>query len=294
MKHKESFLDYLRFEKRCSDHTMQAYRTDLDQFEQFMLQTVEDFVFETTTKKNIRSWVVSLVGAGYKAKSVNRKVTSLSSFFKYLMRQQIIEASPTDLVILPKVAKRLPNFVEELSLHHLLDDGYFLSDFEGVRDKLVVAMFYASGVRVSEMTALKDEDIRIAECVVRVLGKGNKMREIPYPKSLNADILAYLKIREQEFGADAPSFYLTIKGKKAYRKMLYNIVNKYLSLVTTLEQKSPHVLRHSYATHMLNNGADLNAIKELLGHSDLSATQVYTQTSTEKLQKLYKQAHPRV
>ncbi len=294
MEHKESFIRYLKSEKRYSDHTVLAYNTDLDQFEQFLLESIGDFDFTEVNRKMLRSWVVFLMENGSKPKTVKRKITSVSSFFKYLKKQYVIKVSPSESLILPKVGKQLPKFVAENKMHNLLDNGYFADDFEGVRDKLIISLFYVSGMRLTELTILKDEDIRQSCSEIRVLGKNNKERIIPYPPSLNVLIDKYLEFRDQRFEEKAESFFLTIKGKKAYQKMSYIIVNKYLSLVTTLEQKSPHVLRHSYATHMLNNGADLNAIKELLGHSNLAATQVYTHTSMEKLQKMYKQAHPRV
>ncbi len=293
MTHKESFLQYLRFERHSSDHTVLAYEKDLDQFEHFMLETVEDFVLVQATRAQVRSWLVYLISNEYAPKSVRRKVSSLKSFYRYMRRRKVIERSPTDNIPLPKVGKGLPRFVDVDAMSHLLADGYFPAGFEGARDFMVVSMLYDVGMRVSEIISLRDGDIRQSEHLIRVLGKGNKPRVVPYPPVLNQAIDAYLRVRTQEFGLDVPSFLLTIKGKQSYRKMVYNIVKKYLSLVTTLEQRSPHVLRHSYATHMMNNGADLNDIKALLGHSNLAATQVYTHTSTERLQKLYKQAHPR-
>ncbi|MFV0554556.1 MAG: tyrosine-type recombinase/integrase [Mangrovibacterium sp.] len=293
MTHKESFLKYMRFERNSSEHTLEAYERDLDQFEQFMLESVEDFVLIEATTKQIRSWVVFLVSSDYEPRSVRRKVSSLKSFYRYMRKLQVIERAPTDRVPLPKVGKRLPRFVDVDAMNHLLADDYFPKDFEGVRDFVAVSMLYDAGMRVSELVGLKDSDVRQAENVVRVLGKRRKVRNIPYPPVLNAAIDVYLAAREEKFGENVPSFLLSNSGKQTYRKLIYNIVNKYLSLVTTLEQKSPHVLRHSYATHMMNNGADLNDVKELLGHSSLAATQIYTHTTTEQLQKLYKQAHPR-
>ncbi|MFV0521790.1 MAG: tyrosine-type recombinase/integrase [Mangrovibacterium sp.] len=293
MTHKESFLKYLRFERNSSDHTILAYEKDLDQFEQFMLETVEDFVLVYATRAQIRSWLVYLVSNNYAPKSVRRKISSLKSFYRYQRRNKLIETSPADNIPLPKVGKGLPSFVGVDAMSHLLADGYFPDTFEGTRDFMVISMLYDAGMRVSEIIGLKDEDIRQSENIIRVVGKGKKMRIIPYPPVLNMAIANYLTIRLQEFGSNIPCFLLTVNGKQSYRKMVYDIVKKYLSLVTTLEQRSPHVLRHSYATHMMNNGADLNDVKALLGHSSLAATQVYTHTTTERLQKLYKQAHPR-
>ncbi|RKD87944.1 tyrosine-type recombinase/integrase [Mangrovibacterium diazotrophicum] len=293
MSYQESFLKYLRFEKRCSDHTVVAYKKDLDQFEEFLFKTVGDFNVLKVDSKMVRSWVVSLMDGGMAAKTVNRKITSLKSFYKFLLRQELIEVTPMDSVISPKVPKKLPYFVDEGSLHRLLDNGYFRNDFEGVRDKLILSLFYGTGMRLSELVNLKDSDIRQSETLLRVLGKNNKERIVPYPRSLNNLIGEYLNMRETEFGNNSPQFFVTSKGKPVYHKLIYRVVYNHLALVTPLEKKSPHILRHSYATHLLNRGADLNAVKELLGHSNLAATQVYTHTSTEKLQSIYKQAHPR-
>ncbi len=293
MSHQESFLKYLRFEKRCSDHTIVAYKKDLDQFEEYLFKTVGDFNVLEVDSKLVRAWVVELMENGMKPKTVNRKITSLKSFFKYLLREELIEKTPMISVISPKVPKKLPYFVDEGSLHRLLDNGYFRNDFEGIRDKLIVSLFYGTGIRLAELANLKGSDIHQSETLIRVLGKNNKERIVPYPRSLNNLIGEYLKARAVEFERDFSHFFVTAKGKAVYHKLVYRVVNSNLALVTPLEKKSPHVLRHSYATHLLNRGADLNAVKELLGHSNLAATQVYTHTSTEKLQSIYKQAHPR-
>ncbi|WP_245915718.1 tyrosine-type recombinase/integrase [Mangrovibacterium marinum] len=205
----------------------------------------------------------------------------------------MIEQTPMVSVVAPKIPKKLPVFVDEEALHRLLDNGYFRDDFEGVRDKLIVSLFYGTGIRLSELVGLKDSDIFQHETLIRVLGKNKKERIVPYPKSLNNLIGDYLSMRKAEFGDQAACLFVTAKGKPVYHKLVYRVVNNHLALVTPLEKKSPHTLRHSYATHLLNRGADLNAVKELLGHSNLAATQVYTHTSTDKLQSIYKQAHPR-
>lgn len=293
MSYRESFLKYLKFEKRCSKNTVVAYEKDLDQFEEFVFSTVGDFDVKTVDTKLIRSWVVYQMSQGLTAKTVTRKVTSLKAFYKYLLRQEIIPVSPVDGVITPRIPKKLPIFVDENSLHHLLDDGYFSRDFEGVRDKLILSLFYGTGIRLSELVNLTRAQIHLEEHLIKVLGKNNKERIVPYPRSLNALFEEYLILRGTEFGGEMPNFFVTVKGKKVYEKLVYRVVKKYLTLVTTLEKKSPHVLRHSFATHLLNHGADLNAVKELLGHSNLAATQVYTHTTTDKLQSIYKQAHPR-
>lgn len=293
MSYQESFLKYLKFEKRCSEHTIIAYKNDLDQFEEFLFKMVGDFNILKIDSKIIRQWIVSLMESGDVPKTVVRKVTALKSFYKYLMRQELIESSPAGMVTTPKVPKKLPYFVDENSLHILLDNGYFGKDFEGVRDKLIISLFYGSGMRLSELKNLKESNILQSECLLKVLGKNNKERFVPYPGSINSLITEYLLVRNAEFPDGTPALLVTSKGNPVYEKLIYRIVRKYLSLVTTLEKKSPHVLRHTYATHLLDRGADLNAVKELLGHSNLAATQIYTHTSTEKIQRIYKQAHPR-
>ncbi|HKI88633.1 MAG TPA: tyrosine-type recombinase/integrase [Draconibacterium sp.] len=293
MSYRESFLKYLKFEKRCSKHTVVAYGKDLDQFEEFVFKTVGDFDILQVDSKLIRTWVVQLMDSGNTSKTVTRKITSLKSFYKYLLRQELIAVSPVDTVIAPRIPKKLPVFVDENSLHRLLDDGYFQNDFTGVRDKMILSFFYGTGIRLSELIHLTDQQIFRKEYLIRVLGKNNKERIVPYPRSLNSLIEEYLLLRNAEFGSGCQSFFLTTKGKPVYEKLVYRVVKKYLALVTTLEKKSPHVLRHSFATHLLNHGADLNAVKELLGHSNLAATQIYTHTTTDKLQSIYKQAHPR-
>lgn len=293
MSYQESFLRYLKFEKRCSDHTILAYKKDLDQFETFLFKWVGDFNILEVDRNMIRQWVVSLMEWGDAPNTVVRKVTALKSFYKYLMRQELIDTSPAAMVITPRIRRKLPEFVDENSLHALLDNGYFQQDFEGLRDKLMVSLFYGSGIRLSELKNLKETDLQQSESLVRVLGKNRKERIVPYPRSINPLINDYFMCRDNEFPDGCQTLFVTAKGKPVYEKLIYRVVRKYLSFVTTLEKKSPHVLRHSFATHLLNRGADLNAVKELLGHSNLAATQVYTHTSTEKIQRIYKQAHPR-
>jgi integrase/recombinase XerC len=201
--------------------------------------------------------------------------------------------NPAVQVSLPKIRKKLPSFVEEDQLHHLLDDGWFTEDFEGTRDKLIITLLYGTGIRLSELLKLKDRDFDMKECLIKVLGKRQKERIIPYPRSINPLLLQYISIRNHEIGPSPEALLTTDKGSPVYEKLVYRVVTEYMEKVTSLEKRSPHVLRHSYATHLLNRGADLNAVKELLGHSNLSATQIYTHTTFEKLHQIYKQAHPR-
>jgi integrase/recombinase XerC len=254
---------------------------------------VGEFDIKRVDSKLVRSWIVFLMEEEYTPRSVSRKVSTVKAFYRFLMKNEIVENNPATNIPVPKIRKKLPNFVEENNLHHLLDDGYFTNDFKGIRDKLIITLLYGTGIRLAELLNLKDRDFDIKGHLIKVLGKRQKERIIPYPRSINQLLQEYLEIRNREIGNSQEMLLVTEKGKPVYEKLIYRVVNKYLELVTSLEKKSPHVLRHSYATHLLNKGADLNAVKELLGHSNLSATQIYTHTTFEKLHTIYKQAHPR-
>lgn len=293
MTHQESFINYLKYEKRYSHLTAIAYKKDLDQFEEFFVKTIGDFNVEGINDKVVRLWVIELMDNKLSARTVNKKISALKSFYKYLLRHEVVKENNLVNVIVPKVRKKLPQFVEEKNLIHLLDDGFFGVDFESLRDKLILSLFYGSGIRLAELMHLKDADLNQSESLVKVLGKRNKERITPYPRSLNELINQYKTERNKLFGNTTQTLFVTSSGEPVYEKLIYRVVNKYLAQVTTIDQKSPHVLRHTFATHMLNHGADLNAVKEMLGHSNLSATQIYTHTSLEKIQKVYKQAHPR-
>lgn len=293
MSHQESFINYLKYEKRYSHLTAVAYKKDLDQFEEFFVKTIGDFNVEGINDKVARMWVVEMMDNGLSSRTVNKKISALKSFYKYLLRLEVVQNDNLVNVIVPKVRKKLPQFVEEKSLNHLLDDGFFGKDFEALRDKLILSLLYGTGIRLSELMHLKDADVYQSEFLIKVLGKRNKERIIPYPRSLNSLIEQYREERTKLFGTPVCCLLLTIKGKPVYEKLIYRVVSGKLALVTTIDKKSPHVLRHTFATHLLNRGADLNAVKEMLGHSNLSATQVYTHTSMDKIQKVYRQAHPR-
>jgi integrase/recombinase XerC len=293
MDYQESFVNYLKYEKRCSSHTVIAYKNDLDQFVQFCTKMVGEFNVKKVDAKLVRNWIVLLMENELSALSVNRKVTTIKSFFKYLMKEQIVESNPATYLALPKIRKKLPNFVEENNLQHLLDDGFFEDDFIGIRDKLVITLLYGTGIRLSELLLLKDSDFDKKMCLIKVLGKRKKERIIPYPLSINSLLELYINVRDNVVGFKTEKLLVTEDGKPAYEKLIYRVVNNNLAKVTMLEKKSPHVLRHTYATHLLNKGADLNAVKELLGHSNLAATQIYTHTTFERLHDIYKQAHPR-
>ena len=265
----------------------------MSQFFSFLLSygIREDELVELSFK-DVRKWIVALMNEGCSARTVNRKLSSLKSFFKYLLRESLIQQNPMDKVVGPKQGKKLPNFIAEHSMH-LLQEVDFGEGFKGVRDRLVVEMFYNTGMRLSELMNLKVSDFDRSASVVRVLGKRNRERIIPVSESLETLLDRYLEQRFILCSDEGGFLVLTDRAKPAYEKLLYRIVIKHLSKITTLSKKSPHVLRHTFATHLLNNGAELNAIKELLGHSSLSATQIYTHTSFERLNDIYKQAHPR-
>lgn len=288
----EEFIKYLQFEKRYSNHTLVAYKTDLGQFIQYMNESVGAFEFKDVTTKQIRAWVVSLMNSEVSSRSVNRKISTLKSFYKFLMKQELATNNPVDLVIKPKVGKKLPTFVQQKNLDQLLDVGFFTNDFDGIRNKLIISLLYGTGIRLAELKSLRIVNINQKDYTIKVLGKRNKERIVPYPHSVTPVFEEYFRYRK-EIDGKTDYLFLTSTGKQLYDKLIYRIVNKYLSLVTTVSKKSPHVLRHSFATHLLNNGADLNAVKELLGHANLSATQIYTHTTFEKLKEIYKQAHPR-
>ena len=292
MQHLGHFLNFLKYEKRYSDHTVTAYEKDLDQFILFGSEMVEDFSLVEVDHHLIRQWVISLMDQGLTVVSVKRKTSTLRSFYKFLLRESLVKKNPTELVMVPRSGKRLPEFVQENEMNKLLDTSFFTQDFNGLRDKAILSLFYGTGMRLSELRGIKMADLRLNEQIVKVLGKRNKERLIPFPSEIKVDLVHYLDLRNELFG-DANSYlFVTEKGEQVYEKLIYRVVRKYLSLVTSMEKRSPHILRHTYATHLLNRGADLNAIKELLGHASLAATQVYTHTSFEKLKKIYNQAHP--
>lgn len=289
----ESFIRYLQFEKRFSPNTITAYQNDLEQFSIF-IQLYQTEVHQADYQK-VRAWIVEMMDRGIDPKTINRKISSLRSFYKFLQREALIEFNPMIQVKSPKVSKRLPVVISEQKMNNLLDDGHVFSEgFPGVRDRLIIELLYGSGIRLSEIVGLKNSDFNEYEQYIKVLGKRNKERIIPLNSSLSALIKEYIKLKKnQEFDTKSSTLLVTNDGKEIYPKFIYRAVNLILSKVSTHEKRSPHILRHSFATSLLNHGADLNAIKELLGHSSLAATQVYTHNSVEKLKSIYKQAHPK-
>lgn len=290
----ESFLNYLKFEKRVSQHTLTAYQTDLAQFTGFLNTTFPETPPEQADYGIIRSWIIQVVESGVRTTSVNRKIASLRAFYKFLIREQALAKNPMMKIRALKTQKRLPSFIQEKEITNLLDTIRFDESHAGWRDKLILELFYATGIRLSELITLKEEQIDLLNGTIKVLGKRNKERVIPFPKSIGPMIKTYLQIRNKEVAMKNHGFlFVTDKGEPCYPMMVYRIVKQYLDAFTASDKRSPHVLRHTYATHLLNKGAEINAVKDLLGHSSLAATQVYTHNSIEKLKKAYDQAHPK-
>jgi integrase/recombinase XerC len=306
----ERFIQYLQFEKRFSPHTVTAYQNDLRQFflhtatsgqknlppDEVKLKT--DTLLENisaVTYNDIRDWIVELMNEEQTAKSINRKIASLRTFFKFLMRDGVITSNPASKIQAPKIPKRLPVIVEEDKIVTLLQSPDIFDDtFTGVRDKLVIEMLFGTGIRLAELVGLMETDVNLHENTIKVLGKRNKQRIIPINNELKLLLVKYLALKKSEnFNNNSLTLIVTSKGANGYAKMIYLIVQKYLSYISTQDKKSPHVLRHTFATSLLNHGADLNSIKELLGHANLSATQIYTHNSVERLKSIYKLAHPK-
>ncbi len=291
---RERFIQYIQFEKRYSPHTVTSYNNDLNQFFLYIENEYQIFDIKDVNFLQIRSWLSKMIENNITTRTVNRKIATLKSFYKFLIIDGVLNENPMVKITTPKMSKLLPEFVEKEKMDLLLDKVDFGKDFVGVRNKLILEVFYMTGMRLSELVNLKISDVDISKNIIKVVGKRNKERIIPFSNSLTKQIEFYKKLREEILEANESNFFfLTDKGEKIYEKLIYRIINHYLSIVTTINKRSPHVLRHTFATHMLNNGANLNAIKELLGHANLSATQIYTHNTVEKLKKVYKQSHPK-
>lgn len=289
-----SFTDHLKFEKRYSAHTIRSYHDDLIQFRDFIEPTFGSLKMSEITATIIRSWLASLKAHRLSSRSINRKISTLKSFFKHAIRIGTVKKNPLAGVVSPKVAKRLPMFVEEKDMETLFRHVEFPDDWNGYTGRLAIRMLYELGLRLSELVNCKVAQVDFANKHIKVLGKGNKERIMPAGTRLLAEIKEYIQGKAAEFEKhDSTYLLVNDKGKKLYPKYIYRLTTKYLPEVTTIKKKSPHVLRHSFATHLMNNGAELNAVKELLGHASLASTQVYTHNTIEKLKNVYKNAHPK-
>ncbi|MBQ8361423.1 MAG: tyrosine-type recombinase/integrase [Bacteroidaceae bacterium] len=288
-----SFLNYLRQERAYSECTVIAYRTDLVGFESYFSEVDEALGWESVDADIVRRWVVSLMDRGYTPSSVNRKLSSLRSFYKYLLRRRIVEVDPMLKVKGPKREKSLPCFVKEADMDRLLDETDFGEGFAACRDKMVVEMFYATGIRLAELVGMDDRDVDFFSRRIKVTGKRNKQRMIPFGDELYRSLQAYVDMRDRCLPRLSEALFVNEQGRRISRKKVSNLVRRSLSKVVSMKKRSPHVLRHTFATSMLNNQAELSVVKELLGHESLTTTEVYTHTTFEELKKVYKQAHPR-
>ncbi len=290
-----SFLEYLKFEKRYSPHTIRSYKDDLTFFFDFLSITFGDVQLKDIKSAFVRSWLAKQKEEGASSKTLNRRLSSLRSFFKYQLRQEEITASPMTTIVAPKQSKRLPAFVEQKDMEVLFQHVEFPDSWEGLMNRMVLELLYCSGMRLSELISLKHSQVDVSKGQLKIVGKGNKERIVPLSDEMKTHVNEYIEQKRKQF-THVPVFeYLLVneKGSKLYPKYVQSVVKRYLSLVTTIEKKSPHVLRHTFATHLMNNGAELNAVKELLGHSSLAATQIYTHNTIEKLKDIHKKAHPK-
>lgn len=287
----EEFLGYLEHEKRVSVHTLSAYERDLEQFSAYLRSTYEEDEVVRVSAVMIRSWLVNLMEEGMSPRTVNRKLSTLRSFYRYLIREGRVEKDPLSSIVAPKIPKRLPGFVEEAPLNSLFGGSLFPDNKEGRRDSLLLLLLYETGIRRAELIGLKVSDLDGSRRMLKVRGKRNKERFIPVSRELIDTVNSYLE--ERPAPVDPEFLLLDDRGKQMSASFVYRKVNHYLGLITTMEKKSPHILRHSFATHLLNRGADLNAIKEVLGHASLAATQVYTHNTIDKLLNVYRNTHPK-
>lgn len=294
----QAFIDHLEHERRYSVHTIKAYKADLEDYKAHIRHTYGELKLHDHNTAIIRSWLSKLLAEGHKARTVSRKISSLKSFFKYCLHKGFLKTNPTLKLPAVKIPQRLPVFVQESDMQRLFTDIEFEDNYAGVRDYTLLNLLYGSGIRVSELVNLTVDDINSHDSSLKVLGKRNKERIIPVNRQLNEILSVYLKYRkefkqEHRINIQKDWLFLSGRGNKTYPKLIYAIVKSYLEQVTTIDKKSPHVIRHTYATHLLSHGADLNAIKELLGHSNLAATQVYTHSTIDQLKAIYEQAHPK-
>ncbi|WP_307759614.1 tyrosine recombinase XerC [uncultured Mediterranea sp.] len=289
----DSFLDYLRYERNYSDETLKAYGEDIRQFQSYAEEESCVRSPQEVKAELVREWVVSLMDRKYTSTSINRKLSSLRSYYKFLLKKGEVKVDPLRKVMGPKNKKPLPVFLKERDMDRLLDDIYFGDGFEGCRDHLIIGMFYATGMRLSELIGLDNGDVDFAASVIKVTGKRNKQRLIPFGDELRNEMQEYVNVRNECVDVKSDAFFVRKTGERLYRGIVDNIVKRNLAKVVVAKKRSPHVLRHTFATNMLNHEAELGAIKELLGHESLATTEIYTHTTFEELKKVYNQAHPR-
>ena len=288
-----SFLDYLQYERNYSEETIKSYREDLCQFEKFAREEIGDSALSEVKAELVRELIVSLMDKGYTSTSINRKLSSLRSFYKFLLRKGEVCVNPLQKITGPKNKKPLPTFLRESEMDKLLDEVDFGEGFKGCRDHMIIEMFYATGMRLSELIGLDDKNVDFSSLLIKVTGKRNKQRLIPFGEELKNAMIEYVNVRNEIVQARTDAFFVRESGERLSRSIVENLVKRNLSKVVTLKKRSPHVLRHTFATTMLNHDAELGAIKELLGHESLATTEVYTHTTFEELKKVYNQAHPR-
>lgn len=289
----DSFLDYLQYERNYSEETIKSYREDLRQFEEFAREEIGDSAPSEVKAELVREWIVSLMDKGYTSTSINRKLSSLRSFYKFLLRKGEVAVNPLQKITGPKNKKPLPAFLRESDMDRLLDEVDFGEGFKGCRDHMIIEMFYATGVRLSELIGLDNKDVDFSSSLIKVTGKRNKQRLIPFGEELKIAMMEYVDVRNEAVPIRTNAFFVRENGERLSRSIVENLVKRNLSKVVTLKKRSPHVLRHTFATTMLNHDAELGAIKELLGHESLATTEVYTHTTFEELKKVYNLAHPR-
>lgn len=290
---KKAFLNHIKSQKNYAQHTLLAYQKDLDFLEVYLKNTFEAEP-EDANSDMLRSWLVDMAEGHYSRSTIQRKVSAAKSFYNFLNHRGIIERNPAKLIKVPGKEKKLPVFLTERQTELLTSDEQFPNDFIGLRDRLIVEVLYQTGMRRAELVGLKSHNFDPSGGSVKITGKGNKQRIIPLNKNLLSIVNKYTSLKNDVCSQNtSDSFFVTRKGEAIYSKLVYRVVNHYLQQVSTATKKSPHVLRHTFATHMLNNGADINAVKEILGHSSLAATQVYTHNTIDKIKSIYKQAHPR-
>ena len=289
----EAFLDYLRLERNYSERTIVSYGTDLREFEEYLEETEAELDFTKVHADHVRNWISGLMDKGRTATSVNRKLSSLRSFYRFLLKKEWVVVNPMLKIVGPKKEKPLPSFVREKDMDRLLDELSFGEGFEGCRDRVILEVFYATGVRLSELIGLNEADVDFSAKLIKVTGKRNKQRLIPFGNELAEDLHLYIKVRNEVMPQGAEAFFVLKDGKRMYPMAVYRIVKRNLSRVVSLKKRSPHVLRHTFATAMLNDSAELRSVKELLGHESLATTEIYTHATFEELKKVYEQAHPR-